>query len=272
MSESTNKYTSELDALIVEGRQLLRALEYDCHKDEMTNFYMKKFNNDKNKANEYIKSLPMFTENYQSWYSKALAVVKQILPDRVADFISYFDAPKGRREISFQNYMIRDYLQGLQITRVHNKEVVVDGGAAIPEFIQQLSIVKAARVALESKLMDLKAILQADLFDSEIEAAAALAKAGYLRAAGAICGVLLEKHLLHVCSTHKINLRKRNPTISELSQMLRDSEITTIPQWRFIQHLADIRNLCDHAKGREPTKDEIADLLSGSEKILKTIS
>jgi len=165
--------------------------------------------------------------------------------------------------------MVRDYLQGLRITR--SGEVIVDGSAAIPDFMQQLNLVKAAKEALESTLLDLKAVLQADLFDSEIETAAALLKAGYLRAAGAVCGVVIEKHLLHICDVHSVIVRKRNPSISELSQLLRNAGVTTIPQWRFIQHLADIRNICDHAKEREPNKEEISDLVAGSKKVLKTI-
>ncbi|MFT5613052.1 MAG: hypothetical protein ACI8Q6_000326 [Granulosicoccus sp.] len=92
--------------------------------------------------------------------------------------------------------MIRDYLQGLKITKPGGQ--VVDGSSAVPEFRQQLSMVKAAKDSLESTLIDLTAVLQADLFDTEIETAGALAKAGYLRAAGAICGVVIEKHLGHV--------------------------------------------------------------------------
>lgn len=167
--------------------------------------------------------------------------------------------------------MIKDYLQGLQITRGWQKEVVVDKSAAIPEFVQQLNIVKAARDKLESKLVDLSTLMQADLFDSEIETAAALAKSGYLRAAGAICGVVIEKHLLHVLAIHGIKIRKKNPGISDLNQALKDDGIISIPQWRFNQHLADIRNLCDHAKGKEPTKEEIDDLVAGTRRVLKTI-
>ncbi len=43
------------------------------------------------------------------------------------------------------------------------------------------------------------------------------------------------------------------------------------PAWRHIQHLADIRNLCDHDKGKEATKEQIQDLVSGVEKVIKTI-
>jgi hypothetical protein len=218
----------------------------------------------------YIDKLPQFREKYQKWYSEAQAVVKQVLPDRLEDFTSYFEYPKPRKEISFQNYMIRDYLQGLKITR-HGSEVIVEGSSAIPEFVQQLNIVKAAKETLTSTLMDLKAVLQADLFDSELDSARAPAKAGYLRAAGAICGVLIEKHLSHLCDVHAVTVRKKHPGISDLNQLLGDNSVTTVPQWRFIQHLGDIRNLCDHAKEREPTKEEIEDLVAGTEKVLKTI-
>jgi len=35
--------------------------------------------------------------------------------------------------------------------------------------------------------------------------------------------------------------------------------------------LADLRNLCNHDKKREPEKEEIEDLIDGAEKIMKTI-
>lgn len=249
---------------------LLMAIQYDCHLKDFKAQVSESFKDEKDKIDEYLKGLPNFRSDYQAWYSEAQALIKQVMPDRLGDFISYFEYPRVRKDISFQNYMIRDYLQGLRITR-YGSEVVADGSAAIPEFVQQLNMVKAAKATLESSLMDLKAVLQADLFDSEIETAGALAKAGYLRAAGAICGVVLEKHLHHVCDARNIKVAKKNPTISDLIQLLKDGNVITVAQWRFIQSLADTRNLCDHAKGREPTKDEIADLVGGTERTLKQV-
>jgi hypothetical protein len=269
MTERTEKFAKELDALLLEGNELYMAIQYDCHRTAFTKAAAERFQGNKEKTNEYLSKLPDFKTDYQRWYSVASAVVQQVLPARSADFISYYEIPKPRKEITFQNYMIKDYLQGLVLRRM--SEIVTDGSAAIPEFVQQLNILKAARYALGSSLIDLKAILQADLFDSEIDTAKALAKAGYLRAAGAICGVVIEKHLSHVCEVHEVKINKKNPGISDLNQLLRDKEFTTVPQWRFIQHLADIRNLCDHAKGREPTKEEIDDLVGGSAKVLKTV-
>ena len=261
MSENKKKFENELDTLIRKGELLDLALQYENRKKE----YEKAIGKDE------LDKLPNFKADYQSWYSEALALTKQVLPDRLKDFISHYEYSRVRKDITHENYMIRDYLQGLQRTGGYPKIVIVDGTSAIPEFEQQLNIVKAARATLGSALVNITLILQADLFDSEIDTARALAKSGFLRAAGAICGVVIEKHLKQVCDTHTIILRKKNPGVSDFNQNLRDKDIITVPQWRFIQHLADIRNICDHAKDREPKKTEIDDLLSGTEKVLKTV-
>ena len=261
MSEKTKKFENELDILIIRGELLELAIQYENYKQK----------SDKAISKNKLDKLPDFKTDYQSWYSEALALIKQVLPDRLKDFISYYEYPRVRKDITFRNYMIRDYLQGLTIVREGTNEVIVDKTAAIPEFRQQLNLVKAARGALGSALIDLTSILQADLFDSEIDSARALAKSGFLRAAGAICGVVIEKHLKQVCDTHMVVITKKNPGISDFNEKLKEKDIVSVPDWRFIQHLSDIRNVCGHAKNREPKKEEIGDLLSGTEKVLKTI-
>ena len=148
--------------------------------------------------------------------------------------------------------MIRDYLQGLRITR--GGDIIADGSTTVSEFEQQLNFVKAAKETLSSTLIDLKSILQVDLFDTEIESVAALEKSGYLRAAEAIRGVVIEKHLHYVCDVHNIKISKKNPGSSDLNELLKTASIITVPQWRFIQHLADIRNICNHAREESQQK------------------
>jgi hypothetical protein len=114
--------------------------------------------------------------------------------------------------------------------------------------------------------------VQADLFDSEIDVARELSKNKFLRATGAIAGVVLEKHLHQVCDDHSIAITKKNPGISDLNELLKANTVIEIPQWRHISLLADIRNLFDHNKKIEPTTDQVEDLISGTDKILKTIS
>ena len=82
--------------------------------------------------------------------------------------------------------------------------------------------------------------------------------------------MVLEKHLIEVCATRKIKIASK-PTISLLNESLKKADVIDIPQWRFIQHLGDIRNISDHAKSAEPTAEQIEDMLAGVKKVLKTV-
>ena len=135
----------------------------------------------------------------------------------------------------------------------------------------QRSILASAEKKFESALFDIQEVLQADMFDSELVAARELAKKGFLRGGGAIAGVVLEKHLRHICDVHCLKIRIKHPSISDFNQMLKDTEIIDTAKWRFIQHLGDLRNLCDHNKDREPMKEDVFELVEGVEKIIKTV-
>jgi hypothetical protein len=135
----------------------------------------------------------------------------------------------------------------------------------------QFTILSSAEKRFKSSLFDIKEVLQADIYDSELEAAKDLAKKGFVRGGGAIAGVVLEKHLGHVCSLHNLKTRKKHPSISDFYQMLKDNNIIDTAKWRFIQHLGDLRNLCDHNKDREPTKEDVMELIEGVDKVIKTV-
>ena len=143
--------------------------------------------------------------------------------------------------------------------------------AAIPSFRQQLAILKAARARFKSSLFDIRQLVMADLFDSELGAAEELAKKKFLRAAGAVAGVVLEKHLAQVCSNHSVKISKKSPSINDLNELLKKADVVAVEQWRLIQRLGDIRNLCDHNRTKEPTAEQVADLIDGVAKTLKTL-
>ncbi len=249
----------ELENLIVKGNRLYLAMIDDTK--GLPEGIKTKIKKDKIK-------LPNFKKEYDTWYSEALAIVKQLLPERQADFIKQYKFEK-RKEISFETYGIADYLLGLVTTRYN--EVIVDSSAAIGKMQIQNSILTAVEKRFESSLFDIKEILQADIFDTELGTASELAKKGFVRGGGAVAGVVLEKHLGHVCQIHDLKTRKKNVTISDYNQMLKDNGIIETAKWRFIQHLGDLRNLCDHNKDREPSKDDALELIEGVEKVIKTV-
>ena len=282
MTTNLEKYKKDLTELIANGDRLLMAMQVNS--EFFIDFINKKLKNggkvtdlpkspqfkiDEKKVNDLTK-LPSFKNNYQAWYSESIVLLKQLLPDRVLDFTKLYEKPKTRgKEITFENYVIEDALQGLIITRGGEKVVGID--AAIPRFTQQLNIIKAINKRFESSLFDIKQLVQADLFDSELEAAKELNKKGFLRGAGAIAGVVLEKHLLQVCDNHDVKITKKNPSISDYNDKLKEAGTYETSSWRKIQHLGDLRNLCDHKKEKDPKTEDVDELIEGVERIIKTI-
>ncbi len=210
-----------------------------------------------------------FGVDYQSWYSECIAFLKQILPDRLQEFKALYERPANRKEVSYVNYVIADFLIGLQTSR--GGDIVADRKSAVPKFQNQIAILTAASTRFVSSLYDIKQLVQADLFDSELDAVRELLRKKFLRAAGAIAGVILEKHLQQVCVDHNVKILKNNPGIPDLNELLKSSNVIDIPQWRHIGLLADYRNVCDHNKGKEPTLEQVSDLIDGTDKVLKTI-
>jgi hypothetical protein len=217
MATNLDRYKKDLDLLVEKGGNLSNAMQLECFPEQFERA-LKKYGND---AKEIRKTIPSFKEAYQPWYSESKALVRQLLPDRLSDFVRYYEKPKPRKDITYENYRIEDYLQGLNITRGYEKEKVVGPDAAIPQFQQQLAILKSVRERFESSLFDIRQLVQADLFDSELEAAEELARKKFMRPAGALAAVVLERHLAQVCDNHAITITKKEPTISELNDALK---------------------------------------------------
>lgn len=238
--QKNEKIKNEIKELLNQGKELIQS------------FY--------NNANE--RRIPMeFYSCYEVWYTKALSVVQSLQPNRKDDFIQAYKSEK-RKEITIYGYVISDALKGIIL---HNS---FDVTARLLH--SQVKILETCLNKFESSIYDIQAVLQADLFDSEIESAKHLLKKGFVRAAGSICGVVLEKHLGKVCEMHGIVMSKKDPTLAVYNDALKDNVYDTL-EWRRMQRLVDLRNLCDHNKNKEPTKEELEELIDGTDRVIKTI-
>lgn len=262
MESNISRYRDDLKRLIQQGKNLYYGLYNEFSKE-----FKKEIEKLDKDTQEFIKN-SSFKSNYNSWYNESLVVIKQLMPERLDDFVSYYRLPK-RKEYSYETYTISDYLVGLVLTR--GGEYVFKPSSIFNKFDQQYEILKSLETRFDSSLYDIKQLLQADIFDSEIDSAKELCKKGFYRAAGAICGVIIEKHLQEVCDQRGIKVAKKNPAINDYNELLKNNDVIDTPTWRLIQRFADLRNLCDHNKTEEPTKENINDLIDGTDKIIKTI-
>jgi hypothetical protein len=259
-----DRMKKDLDRLSKEGTKLLLRMLFEQHPDDLARVR-------ETTKEELEKALPNFRRNYQRWYSESLAMLSVLLPERLADFKAFYQLPRPPKELTHTTYTISDYLKGTTITLGYESQLVVSPTSAESPMTQQVEIVKAAIRRFESSLFDIKALAQADLFNNELDAAEALNKAGFARGAGAIAGVVLEGHLATVCTNHSVAIAKKKPTLADFYQVLKDANVIDQQTWRFIQHLGDIRNACDHKGTKEPTKQDVTDLIAGVRKISKTV-
>lgn len=223
---------------------------------------------------EYKKKIEgCFEREYQKWYTEAHAVVWQIIPHRIEEFEELYRGTGKRKALAYSTYSIQDWINGVRSATIpfSGEKYFNDFAAMAMKFKTQLNILQSANSRFESSLLDIGQVLRSDLFDSELDAARELLRNGFLRGAGAIAGVVLERHLGQMCKNHKLTMRKKNPSISDWNDLLKNNNLNDIPTWRFIQRLGDIRNLCDHNKDRDPMKEEVAELIDGTEKMIKTL-
>ena len=152
-----------------------------------------------------------FFAKYQGWYSEAAVVIEQLLPQRLEEFVNLYESDSRRKTLNTSNYSIADYCMGLAPATNSFGQQTFDQGVVFMKYQMQVAILGSVSQRLESSLFDIKQLTQADLFDSELDAAEELLKQKFLRPAGVIVGVILEKHLAQVCSAHKLVVRKKAP-------------------------------------------------------------
>ncbi|WP_029038049.1 DUF4145 domain-containing protein [Salinimicrobium xinjiangense] len=201
-----------------------------------------------------------FHRDYQKWYSKALKIVEFLAPDRFQEFKSYYEVDPKRKTMGYGSYYIQDYLKGVAPNSFHNPNFDTKE-QTLQNMYNQYTILLAVDERKDMALNDLKSSLMIELQDNELDTAKSLLKVN-LRASGVVAGVVLEGYLENVVAHHKLKIAKRNPTLSHYNEALKSNGIYDTTVWRKISYLADIRNICAH-KGKEPTKDQVEELIDG---------
>jgi hypothetical protein len=141
-------------------------------------------------------------------------------------------------------------------------------GLFISTFDIQVNILHTIRSIIYLTENNYKKVISADILNSELDEAEMLYEREFIRPAGIIAGIVLERYLKTLCEMNNIELGSRD-TLVPMAQKIRDSDKVPdfdLAMFKSIDHLGTLRNKCAHPK-EEPKKNEVRELLDKTKKI-----
>lgn len=151
------------------------------------------------------------------------------------------------------------YLEFIRAKKKNNYE----GSADV--FKRMKSVFIAARDDYKGGfLTSIKNLIQADVFDSELEQADELLSSGYKLASAVIAGVVLETALRDLCVRESILTGKLDKMNADLAK----KGIYNKLQQKRITALADIRNSAAHGKPDEFSESDVNSMIKDIEQFL----
>ena len=104
-------------------KELGKALQYGFLYEYSEHPKCRKFYNQLDDEMKKYAEKHAFSTHYQAWYNESLRLIKQLMPERLDDFISLYAADKRRKSIDITNYTISDSLRGIELSRIDKKLV-----------------------------------------------------------------------------------------------------------------------------------------------------
>jgi len=119
-------------------------------------------------------------------------------------------------------------------------------------------------------LVSFKQIVQAEVFDSELEQAKSLLQNSYKNAAAVIAGTVLETAIKELCLNNGIELDRKK--LTHLNDELAKAGIYNKLQQKQVTALADIRNNAAHGDYEQFTQEDVRRMIEDIERFLLTYS
>lgn len=234
----------QLEALHEEGRELAIVLSNDEQETET--------------------ETGSFAFSYQRWYSRALPLMKQVAPDRYAEFQRFYSRDPDAVLHWHHDKVIQDYFyeQGAEYP-------IITRDQALRSFLMQLAILKSVTDRLEWMALDTEDHALRSQQLAFLVTARELIKVSE-RAAGALAGAVLDAYLKKLAAKHQVKLRKSSPAAGELAEALKEAKVFDVPVWSQATWLAEIHGRC-LKEGEAPTKLQIRDLIDGTHWLLTNV-
>jgi hypothetical protein len=138
-----DRHKKDLDRLVKHGDRLQASLYRDQLLAEAPDTLTSK---ERSLLDTLKKDLDLenvsFGSEYQQWYSEALEVISQILPNRVGDFVELYKYTR-RKAIDAETYALSDFVIGIGVS-VEGRPAFDRLAVATSKFHQQTLILESA--------------------------------------------------------------------------------------------------------------------------------
>jgi hypothetical protein len=193
---------------------------------------------------------------YNVWYSACLAFIEANLRSRLPELQLLHNGDKTTVGIG-------DHIAGRRGDPLLRFNLAAEG------VLQIKAIIASVPLYLQTKLHDIELVVADTMTRDLLTEAENLLQAGYVRSAGALAGVMVERHLKMLCDrqTPPIGYPDK-ATISKLNDLLKAASVYDAVEWRKVQVMGDIRNGCDHARTDEPRPEDVRDLIAEARKFI----
>jgi hypothetical protein len=212
--------------------------------------------------------LPQLTIKYETWYTNALRVVQNLIPERLEDFVSAY---KNNRSgaIGYSTYTIQDYLLGIKVDRSSK----ADFNSAL--LFERLTLRQAGILnsALQTKPISVNTSenpFQEEFYSRALDKAQKLFGMGQLVPAGVLAGTVLENYLKWMCRRRNIRINEERLSTVEMNDSLYRFRTYKKTTWIRIKGLIPLAEACLKPKRKSPSKEEIGALIAGVKKVVGT--
>jgi len=192
---------------------------------------------------------------HAEWQARGEELIKEYQPQKAEKFTSYGDEIQQATALG-----------GGRITE-ESREAVTN--RAINAMDLQIGMVRGVLGKIEMEELRARRQISARISRDELERAWSLFGDEFIRSAGVISAVAVERELLTRCEeTEGVTEYNPNHGISRLAQTLYEADQLTKTEWNDLKALASIRETCAHAE--EPEKSAVRRLLSDSEDFIRS--
>ena len=210
--------------------------------------------------------LPQLTIKYEAWYTNALRMVQNPVPERLEDFVSAYKNSRSG-PVGSSTYTIQDYLLGIKVNRSSRADY--DSAVLFRSLVlRQVGILSSL---LKSKPVSVGAPedgLQAEFYTRALDQAQSLFETGQFVPAGVLAATVLENYLRWQWRKRNIRANEQLRSLTEINDILLKFQTYNQTIWIRIQGLIPIADACLDPKKRNPPKKEITALISGVKKVL----